>query len=314
MKKPTGLAVPKPGQRGAKIAVYGRPGTGKTKLTMSSAKSAKLLLVDAEGRSELYDPAKYNFEVVYSKDVNKAIEVLAYAEALHKAGEKVVFGVDSFSSMWFAQQEVAEGIATTSRGTPTFQAWGPAKAPLKKFYARLFQTPVDVIITMRAKPEFDTSSRNPDNLEQDKPDMERGLAYTVDTILEMQTKDVMRGKALKPEDYFAIVTKTSGPAEGNPLPIGTRITNPSFDKIKVMRLSGTEHGRGVMIDNGGVELQVLKATVKNREQLKAWGATLSSKPGTEIIQELEEKFGKLTAKQLPKYIDYIWELYGHQSG
>ena len=65
MEKPKGLSVPKVGERGAKVGAYGEWGTGKTELIMSATAVGHVLVVDAEGRTQYYDPSKgYGFEVV----------------------------------------------------------------------------------------------------------------------------------------------------------------------------------------------------------------------------------------------------------
>jgi len=239
MSKPKGLGKPVIGERGAKVGVYGQFGTGKTELVMSATEIGHLLVVDAEGRTQYYDSEKdHGFEVIYSKDVSDAINLLTYAQALKHKGERAIFAIDGFSSMWFEQQEVAERAGMTSAGTPRYDSWATAKKPLKKLYAMLFQTPVDCIITMRAKPAYAMQGNAPVDLKHDKADAERGLAFAVDLVVEMFKEDKKPGVALTPEDFYCIITKASGPKEDNPLPIGSKIINPSFKKLMALRLKG----------------------------------------------------------------------------
>jgi hypothetical protein len=65
--KPTKLGLPSVGERGAKIAVYGQYGTGKTELVMTAVEVGHLLLVDTEGRSQYLRRGRGRFEVVYSE-------------------------------------------------------------------------------------------------------------------------------------------------------------------------------------------------------------------------------------------------------
>jgi hypothetical protein len=73
-----------------------------------------------------------------------------------------VVAVDSFSSVWFNQQEVAEELTRQwSRGRggdrASFRAWGPAKKPLKQLYNLMMATRCHVIVTARAKEKYEVS-------------------------------------------------------------------------------------------------------------------------------------------------------------
>ena len=307
MKKPVGLDKPVVGQRGAKIGVYGQFGTGKTELCMSAVEVAHLLLVDAEGRSQYYDPEKgHGFEVIYSKDVNEAVKLLEYAQSLQKQGEKVVFAIDGFSSMWFEQQEVAERAGTTSRGTAKYSSWAVAKKPLKQLYSMLYATPVDTIITMRSKPRYDVdASGNPKATDYQMPDTERGINYAVDLVVEMHKKEAKPGTPLKPADFSAVVIKTSGPKENNPIPIGTRITDPSFAKLLMLRLDGKGD---FQIAGADIDIQAAKGVIQNSKDLELWANSLGINK-EDLWAMLGEKHESYQAKDLTTYIDEVWAAY-----
>jgi hypothetical protein len=313
MAKPKGLGVPAVGDRGAKVGALGRPGTGKTELLMSATEVGRLFVVDAEGRSQYYDPnAGHGFEALYSKNVKDALDILDYVEGLHKKGESVVFGIDGFSSMWFEQQEVAARIGSTSRGTAKFDSWGPAKKPLKQLYARLFATPVHCIITMRAKPKYTIDDKNtPKAAGYDDPDIERGLPYALDLIVEMNKDELPPGTPLTGENFWALVTKTSGPKAGNPLPTGTKITDPSFAKLMALRLSGNGNGNGLKIAGADVGLQAALATISGGKALEEWIEGLGMDKEA-VFAILKNKYGSWSNSKLRDYIKEIWSI--HEGG
>jgi hypothetical protein len=274
---------------------------------MSSREVGHLLVVDAEGRTQYYDPDEhFGFEAIYGKNVKDALDLLRYAEELHRKGESVIFGVDGFSSMWFEQQEVAARIGSTSRGTAKFDSWGPAKRPLKEFYAALFATPVHCIVTMRAKPKYTVDDKNiPKAAGYDDPDIERGLPYALDLIVEMNKDELEPGTKLEGKNFWALVTKTSGPKVGNPLPIGTKVEDPSFAKLMAIRLQG--NAGGLQFEAEDAPLQAAHATIRTGDALKAW--VLQLELDYEAVKAaLEGKFGKLTNGGLHKYIDEIWAI------
>lgn len=317
MTKPDKLGTPdRLGSRGSKIGAYGDWGTGKTELMMSATKVAHVLVVDAEGRTQFYDPkANHGFEVVYSKDVKDALTLLEYAEELHAQGKPVVFAIDGFSGMWFEQQEVAEAVGSTSRGTIKFSAWGVAKKPLKQFYARLFSTPVDCIITMRAKPKYEVNDKGePKELGYDTPDTERGLSYAVDLVVEMHKDQLPPGTALKGENFYAVVVKTSGPKEGNPLPIGTRISDPSFEKLMKLRVKGAAKGKKEKVEIASVDAGLVAALeiVTDSKSLGSWVTNTLGMDKGEAFGILKEQFGPYDKAKLEEYIKALWAVFQGQ--
>ena len=301
MSKPKGLGKPELFERGAKIGLYGAPGTGKTELLMSATEQARLLVLDCEGRSQYYDPDKdHGFEAQYSKSINDAIALLAYAEELHAKGEKVVFAIDGWSAIWMEQQEVAEQIGSTSRGGAKYSSWAGAKKPMKKFYARLNATPVDCIITMQSKPAYSEDATKPEKLGYRAPITERGFEYAVDLILEMQTDELKPGVALTGDNFFAIVTKTSGPKEKNPLPIGTTIRNPSFGKLVGLRIAGS----GALDFTTDIDVQVVQAMTTTIADLKGLIGNLGLDE-SEVFAHLKEKLGPYSHRNIPAYVTEV---------
>jgi hypothetical protein len=306
VEKPDGLDVPGQFSRGAKIGAYGMPGTGKTELVMSATEVAKLYLIDCEGRSQYYDPKKdKGFEAIYTTDPKVAFDVLRYVESLHKAGEAVCFAIDGWSAIWYTQQEVAEGLGITSFGTTKYTSWAIAKKPLKALYDALYETPIDCIITMQAKPAYTDDATKPEKLGYDKPVTELGLNYAVDLVLEMRKAEKKPGDKLVCDDFGALIVKTSGPKEGNPFPIGTVITNPKFSKLVGLRRVGS----GVISISSTVELQITLAGITKAEHLKALIAKLGLDEKT-AFDSLKEKFGAWNKSRVGEYAEFIVSLKG----
>jgi hypothetical protein len=298
MKRPPELGKPVLCERGAKIGVYGQPGTGKTELVMSARKYAHILILDCEGRTQYYDSEDGNgFEVIYSKSINDAIGLLEYAESLHAQGEKVVFAIDGWSAIWFEQKEVAERIGATSKGTAKYSSWGPAKKPLQRLYSMLYSTPVDCIITMQSKEAYSDDATRPDNLGFNKPVTEKGFMYAVDLVIEMHKDDVKPGAVLKDENFFSVVVKTSGPKESNPLPIGTVIRDTTFQKLLGLRLGGA----GTLSIGSDIDVQVLLAATATIGDLKRIIADLSLDEN-EVFAHLKDKFGPYNRANLQDYV------------
>ena len=315
-KKPAGLGAPVIASRGSKVMVYGMEGTGKTEFMMSLCKymaaqdpPGQVFILDTEGRTQYYAKDGYQFEVLYSVNPFDLLELLDYVEDLHSQGHRVALGVDSFSGIWFEQQEVAETLGATRSGNATFSSWGPAKKPLKKFYARVFRTPIDVVITARAKPRYEQEANTKKVIDYgyDIADVEKGLRFVVDLALEMRKDELKPGTPLKPKDFWALVTKTSGPAEDNPLPIGTQIRNPNFAKVSALRLNGN-NGSGLQFADAKVGLQVMRAAITNSSDLIAWTQQNLGWSKDDTLGRLKEQFGDLKPHDLGRYIEWVYEV------
>lgn len=309
MNKPKGLGTPQLGARGVRCGLMGQPGTGKTEFVFGSIpKLARLYVVDTEGRSQYYDPDKHHgFEVLESKVPSDALELLRYVEHLYRQGEKVVFAIDSTTPIWHHQQEVAEDIGKTSFGTARFNSWGPAKKPIKELYKALYASPLDVVLTMRSKAKYvQDAQKKVKDMGYDVADMEKNLPYVLDLLLELGTEQKNPGVALTPEDFFAVVRKTSGPKDNNPLPIGRKLTNPSFGDIVAMRLEGELERFHV---GGDVALQVALATVRNGAAFWAWAQDFTGMPEETLRPILTEQVGELKGSKLKQTIQYVFENY-----
>jgi hypothetical protein len=154
---------PRRTERPLRILVYGLPKRGKSHFVFTGARVGPLYWIDTEGGSDYYSPTEgHGFRVLRSIDPRHAIQAVEAASASVNGGLRPVVAVDSFSSVWFSQQEVAEELTyqwSKGRGgdRASFRAWGPAKKPLKQLYNLMMATRCHVIVTARAKEKYEVS-------------------------------------------------------------------------------------------------------------------------------------------------------------
>ena len=231
--------------RALRVLVYGPTKSGKSHFIHTATQIGPLYWQDTERGSDFYPPDHgFGFRVLYSKDPMKTIEAVAAANALAaQGGPTPTVATDSASSIWFQQQEVAESLSDKWSGgrakQTSFRAWGPAKKPLKRLYEMLHASICHVIISARAKIWYEVVNNEP--IERGlKPDIEKGLPFAVDVILEMGVKEVKSGPP-KANDYFAKVVGTrSASVDGSqpPIHIGRVFYNPKFSDLLVASLEG----------------------------------------------------------------------------
>jgi hypothetical protein len=294
---------PKPTERPLRILVYGLPKHGKSHFVFTATEVGPLYWIDTEGGSGYYDPtAGYGFRVLRSTDPAQAIAAVEAASAATN-GERPVVAVDSFSSVWFNQQEVAEQLTKQwSRGRggdrASFRAWGPAKKPLKKLYNLLMTTRCHVVITARAKEKYEVSASGEPKSVGLVPDVERNLAYAVDLIVEMSVADTAKGKPPKPEGYTALVVGSRSPA----IPIGTLFRDPKLSDFLPAAMSG-EIPEGV---RDSVDAQVHSALTapstwaELQKILEGKGVDVE-----EAKERLRQEFGPFNPARVEEYWEFL---------
>ena len=297
--------APSPTERPLRILVYGLPKTGKSHFVFTATKVGPLFWQDTEGGSVYYDPKQdYGFRVLLNRDPTKAIEAVELASDMVN-GERPIAALDSFSSTWFGQQEVAEELtARWSRGKAkdraSFRAWGPAKKPLKKYYAVMMATRCHVIITARAKKLYEVSKSGEPTETGIGPNIERNLAYAVDLIVEMDVAKTKKGVPPKPEDFYALVVGS----RSSDIPIGTMFHNPKFSDF----LPAAREGKAPEEIGSSVKDQIKDALEpQSWETLKAKLAAI----GWDVDQarnKLKEKFGSFNTAMLEEYWEYLKDL------
>ena len=105
--------APEATERPLRILVYGPTKRGKSHFVFTGTAVGPLYWIDTEQGSGFYDDAAgHGFKVLHSMDPNHAIQAIEAASAAVNGGVRPVVAVDSFSSVWFGQQEVAEALTS----------------------------------------------------------------------------------------------------------------------------------------------------------------------------------------------------------
>lgn len=294
---------PIPTERPVCILIYGLTKRGKSHFVFTATEVGPLYWQDTEGGSDYYDASQgYGFRVLKDRDPIKAIQGVEMASDLVN-GDRPILALDSFSSTWFGQQEVAEELtARWSRGKSkdraSFRAWGPAKKPLKKLYEAMHSSRCHIIFTARAKIKYSVSDKGEPTAVGLVPDIERNLAYAVDLVVEMGLDEPEKGKPPKPDDFFALVVGSRSQA----IPIGTEFRNPKFSDF----LPAAREGEAPTKIGSSVKTQVEKAlrAPQSWDDLKKLLAEKNM--DTEQAKKLlREKFGPFDTAMLEEYWEFL---------
>jgi hypothetical protein len=304
--------APKPTERPIRLLVYGFSKQGKSHLVFSSTEVGPLFWIDTERGSDFYPSDRgHGFRVRYDKDPKIALEAIEAAHELAmEGGPRPIVAIDSFSSVWFEQQEVAEHLTEEwgkGRDRAVFRAWGPAKKPLKRLYEMCHYALCHIIITARAKEEYKLNKKGEPEVVGIKPDIERNLPYAVDFIAELSVNP--ESAAPKPTDFIAKVVGTRTPPElgDRAISIGTIFRNPRFSDFIKAEMEGSlpeEIGTGVerQVD---LALTAPKSWSEMVNRLKPSGYTEET-----IAAKLKEHFGSFDRERLDDY----WEFMKEQDG
>jgi len=285
-------------ERTLKVLVYGPTKTGKSHFVHTATEVGHVLWQDTEHGSDFYDPDdNHGFRVLYSKDPHKAIAAVKEGDTIATNGNRPVVALDSFSSTWFMQQEVAEELTAKwskgkGKGRASFRAWAPAKKPLKRLYDAIMLSKCHVILTGRAKMRYDVGTGGEPKEMGLAPDVERNILYAVDIILETGIDELPKGQAPTPENFYALVVGSRNPA----LPIGTELRDPKFLDL----MGAAKEGEAPEEIEETTKEQVTAATIQTWEQLGAWIKT-QGRDGEEAKAILREKHGKVKAEDIPDY-------------
>ena len=281
-----------------KVLVFGKPKRGKSHFCFTATEVGPVLWQDTEHGSDYCDPnSGHGFQIAYDKSPDTSLAAIEEANAkVNGSTARPVVVVDSMSSVWFAQQEVAEELTKkwgSKKDGASFRAWAPAKKPLKRLYDAIMLSRCHVIVTARSKPKYDVSGGGEPKEIGVQPDIERGLEYAVDIILEMD---------VDAKGYFAIVRGSRSPK----LRIGQRLDDPKFADLLVAMQAG-EAPKEVKEDVGEqVEMATKSLTWQEfvaHCQEKKW-------PLEEAKTLLLEKFGPgYKPERAPEYIAHLTEFY-----
>jgi len=151
----------------------------------------------------------------------------------------------------------------------------------------------------------------PKDLGYDTPDAERGLGYAVDLVVEMHKDQLPPGTPLKGEHFYAVVVKTSGPKGANPLPIGTRISDPSFEKLMKLRVRGAK-GKKVEIASVDAGLEAALEIITDSKSLGSWITNTLGMDKGEAFGILKAQHGPYDKTKLEDYIKTLWAIFQGQ--
>jgi len=296
-------------ERPLRILVYGLSKKGKSHFVFTSTEIGPLYWIDTEGGSDFYDPDEgYGFKVLRSTDPKQAVQAVEAASAAVNGNVRPVVAIDSFSSIWFNQQEVAEQLTRQwSRGRggdrASFRAWGPAKKPLKKLYDLMMTTRCHVIVAARAKEKYEVSDGGEPVAKGLVPDVERNLAYAVDLIAELDVNELPKGEQPAPDDYTALVVGSRSSA----IPIGTLLYDPKL----CFFLPATSEGavpEGV-VDTVGEQVHKALVAPSTWSELKA----ILEGRNWDIDQAkglLRQQFGTFNPGKVTDYWEYLMAYQG----
>lgn len=301
---------PRPTERPLRMLVYGESKTGKSHLVHTSVEVGPLFWQDSEGGADLY-PAEYGhgFRVLSSKDPWKTIEAIDLANQMfQEGGPRPIVAIDSMSSVWYQQREVAEGMAS-GKGRIPFHVWGRAKRPLVKLYDMMHTTRCHVLITARAKMGYEVSNSGEPVETGLRPDVEKGLPYAMDLIVLTSVRDVS-GEDLKPGDFVATVMGTRSPSvDGSvpEIPIGRTFYDPKLSDFLDAMVKGAEPKT---IEDTTQE-QVLAGLAGNQvptnwADFKAWLEHNTEWEMEAAKAALKKSFGdNLNSNRLEDYYDFL---------
>lgn len=217
------FSKPRAGLHTLRVLVYGPPKTGKTHFVHSAVEVGPLYVFDTEKGFDFYTG---EFLVAETDDPRK---ILAAIQAAKKGTEGIpIIAVDSATSVWEAQKEVADQLTARWKRVgdvdrATFRAWAPAKKPLKDLYRAMHTAQCHIIFSARAKRLFDVAPGGEPVERGLGPDVESNLEYAVDLVLLAGVNPVPRPKA---SDYWVRVVGGRSRLE-----IGTVIPDPTFAQV-----------------------------------------------------------------------------------
>jgi hypothetical protein len=301
--------APLPAERPIRVLVYGFSKSGKSHLVKTAAEVGPLYWIDTERGSDFY-PSNigHGFTVMYDRDPLAALKAVKLAHKMAETSDvKPVVAIDSMSSIWFEQQEVAQRL-TNERGgdknrRASFRSWADAKAPLKQLYEMFHWALCHIIITARAKEEYVVNSRGEPTAIGTKPDIERNLPYSMDLILEM-TVNSKKGQKPKPTDFVATIRGTRTSPDIQEMAIGSVFKDPKFSDFLVARLEG--EAPTPIGSTAEEQINLALDAPLSYSELVARVKELGWDP-QQATALLKREFGDFSGDMLPYYWSYIKE-------
>lgn len=295
-----------------RILIYGLPKQGKTHFATTATEVGPLYVFDTEKGFDFYDKdAGHGFKTAETDDPRKILTAVQSAK-VGKDGTIPIICVDSSTSVWEAQKEVAEQLTAKWKNVSdpdraVFRAWAPAKKPLKSLYRTMHQAQCHIIFTARAKKEYEVSAGGEPTFKGLVPDVESNLEYAVDLVLLAGMDEVAQGKPPKPTNFWVKVMGGRSKVQ-----IGTIVRDPTFQKVLELAvpeklLSGkppteVEDSSGDQVEEEEGNFQTWKEMQLAIEQ-KGWSVE-------EVKAELGKEFGKFNPARMSEYWKWLKSKHG----
>jgi len=173
-----------------RLALCGPSGSGKTYSALQIAKGmgGKIALIDSEnGSGQLYsDLADYDVaEIAPPFSVNKYISAIHDAEA---NGYNVLI-IDSLSHAWSKEGGILDEVDKRGGKNAFTSGWREATPMHNKLIDAILQSPLHIIITMRAKTAYELEKDDKGKIIPVKkgmePEQRKGLEYEFTVVLDM---------------------------------------------------------------------------------------------------------------------------------
>lgn len=299
--------APLPAERPLRILAYGFSKTGKSHYVYTATELGPVYWIDTERGSDFYACDNgHGFTVMYDRDPLAALQAVKLAHKMAETSDvRPIVAIDSMSSIWFEQQEVAQRLTSERGGAKnrraSFRSWADAKAPLKQLYEMFHWALCHIIITARSKEEYVVNKKGEPTSIGTKPDIERNLPYAMDIILEMAVNS-KKGSKPKPTDFVAAVKGTRTNPDIKELAIGSVFKNPQFSDFMVARLEGeapTPIGSAAERQiSMALEAPASYSELLNKLKKMGWDPQVA-------IALLKSEYGDFSGDMLPYYWEFI---------
>ena len=175
-----------------RCAVFGPSGAGKTMsaLRMAKGMGGRVALIDTERSSASLYADRYEFDALDlpNHDINTYVHAI---EAASKGGYDILI-IDSLSHGWQELLSEIDRIAKTKYRGNSWSAWSEGTPKQKKLVDALLSFDGHVIVTMRSKTEWTTTTNDRGKSQPSRvgltPEQGKGIEYEFSLLLEINTE------------------------------------------------------------------------------------------------------------------------------
>lgn len=178
-----------------KIGIQGPSGSGKTlgalAIAFGLAPSGKVAVIDTENGSASLYADRYGFDVL---ELTPPYTSKRYLDALAEAAEagyEVVI-LDSISHQWAGEGGILDrkGVMDQRPGSNSYTNWAGFTKEHEEFKAKILNSPVHVIATLRAKQDYIVETNDRGKAQPKKvglaPVQREGMEYEFSVVFELQ--------------------------------------------------------------------------------------------------------------------------------